>query len=247
MTESWQGIYDPPLPGKMNMDKDLELMQAVGAGKALPTLRLYGWAPPALSLGFFQKAEAVVDIEACRRLGIDVVKRPTGGRAVLHYRELTYSIIVPESHPRLPKGVLASYRFLSGGMMEAFRILGITPGLASGKSRGQETGGPGACFDAPSAYEVQVEGKKVVGSAQLRRQGVFLQHGSISLELPLELYCQILKFPGSENKVTAYLERLNKKAAGLHDLGYRVSEGVLAAALFQGFSKVFGTDISCPM
>lgn len=220
-------------------------MQAVGAGEVPPTLRLYRWDPPALSLGFFQKAEAVVDREACQRLGIDVVKRPTGGRAVLHHRELTYSIIVPESHPHLPGGVLASYKFLSGGIMEAFRMLGLTPTLASGKRRGQGPGGPGACFDAPSAYEVQVEGKKVVGSAQLRRQGILLQHGSILLELPLELYYQILKLSGPEKKVTAYLEMLKKKAAGLHDLGYAVSSDDLAAALFQGFSKMFDADISC--
>ncbi|MEW5920376.1 MAG: lipoate--protein ligase family protein [Bacillota bacterium] len=245
MAEQWRGIYDTPLPGKMNMEKDLEIMQAVSAGAAPPTLRLYRWSPPALSLGYFQKEEAVVDREACRRLGIDVVRRPTGGRAVLHYRELTYSIVVPEAHPLMPRGVLDSYKFLSGGIMEAFRLLGITPSLASGKRREQKPG-PGSCFDAPSAYEVQVGGKKVVGSAQLRRHGVLLQHGSILLELHLELYKKILRLSGPEDKVTAYLERLTKKAAGLHDLGHPVSADDLAAALFKGFSKIFATDISVP-
>lgn len=243
MAENWLGIYDPPLPGKTNMEKDLELMQAVSAGDSPATLRLYRWSPPALSLGYFQKEEAVVDREACRRLGIDVVRRPTGGRAVLHYRELTYSIIVPEAHPKIPPGVLDSYKFLSGGIMDAFRLLDITPTLASGKRREQKLV-PGSCFDAPSAYEVQVQGKKVVGSAQLRRHGVLLQHGSILLELPLELYEKILKLSGSEKKVAAYLTRLKKKGAGLHDLGYMVSADDLAAALFRGFSKVFDTEIS---
>ena len=242
MEEHWLAVYDPPLPGKINMEKDLELMQAVSTRAAPATLRLYSWSPPALSLGYFQKEEAVVNREACRRLGIDVVRRPTGGRAVLHYRELTYSIIVPEAHPQIPQGVLDSYRFLSGGIMEAFRLLDINPSLASGEKREHKLVS-GSCFDAPSAYEVQVQGKKVVGSAQLRRHGVLLQHGSILLELPLELYEKILRLSGPEKKAASYLERLKKKAAGLHDLGYMVSVDDLVTALFRGFSRIFAVEI----
>lgn len=243
MVERWLGINDPPLPGKINMKKDLDLMQTVSGGGVPAALRLYSWSPPALSLGYFQKEEAVVDQETCRRLGIDVVRRPTGGRAVLHHKELTYSIIVPQDHPKISAGVLDSYKFISIGIIEAFCSLNITATLASGKRRGQKLM-PGSCFDAPSAYEVQIKGKKVVGSSQLRRHGVLLQHGSILLELPIDLYHKILKLSVPGKKVTAYLERLKKNGAGLRDLGYMVSLEELAAALFSSFSKIFEVEFS---
>lgn len=219
------------------MARDLAIAGEVASGTAPPTLRFYRWDPPAVSLGRFQDAAAVVDREACRRLGVDLVRRPTGGRAVLHCRELTYSIAVPESHPLIPRDILEAYRLLSRGILDAFRRLGIPAGLAPGTERG---GGPvpGSCFDTASAYEVRVAGKKVVGSAQLRQDGVLLQHGAILLELPLKLYRQVLK-PQDGEKTNAYLEVLGREAAGLHDLGYRVAAPELARALAGGFAKIF--------
>lgn len=193
MVAKWRLIYDHPLPGETNMRRDLEILKEVASDQAPPTLRLYSWAPPALSLGRFQKAAEVADIDACRRLGIDIVRRPTGGRAVLHDRELTYSLALPDKRTFVPAGVVPAYRFLSGALLDAFTRLGVEAQLSPEKTR---AAGPasGSCFDSPSAYELHVLGKKVVGSAQMRRDGVLLQHGSILLELPLQNYRQILRF-----------------------------------------------------
>ncbi|MCW3489027.1 lipoate--protein ligase family protein [Dethiobacter alkaliphilus] len=234
MQDTWRLIHDSPLPGKINMKRDLDLLKEVCEGRSRPVLRFYSWSPPALSLGFFQKAEEIVDIEACRQLGIDIVRRPTGGRALLHHRELTYSVIVPEGHPLIPKSVLESYKLLSQGIISGLGALGIKADLAPSQGRGKGLA-PGACFDSPSAYEIQIFGKKVVGSAQVRRRGGLLQHGSILQELPLDLYRQILKPCGDAFS----LDSLEKKAAGLKDLGFKIEDDELACEIKKGFSEIF--------
>lgn len=237
MLYQWRLILDPPLPGKENMERDLEIMEEVSTGDCPPTLRLYRWSPPAVSLGYFQDENEVVDLTACRESGIDVVRRPTGGRAVLHQHDLTYSIIVPEAHPFINRGgVMGAYRGISRGIVTAFNLLGIVASIApEEETRAGLT--PGSCFDTTSAYEVQVDGKKVVGSAQLRRDGIVLQHGAIIFKLPTDLYRKVLKsdcrLVRSESKM-----ELGEKAAGFHDLGYDISYERMIRALVKGFSMV---------
>ncbi len=241
MWEKWRLITDPALPGVVNMARDLAILEQVAAGEAPPTLRFYSWSPPAISLGHFQQEEDIVDTGACRRLGIEIVRRPTGGRALLHHRELTYSVVLPETHPLLPKGVLLSYRLLSTAIVSGLQRLGINAEMAPGESRGPGLA-PGSCFDTPSAYEVQVAGKKVAGSAQLRRDGVLLQHGSILQELSLDLYRQVLPVRGGDD--SHYMEKLAARAAGLDDLGYRFSLEDLALAICAGFAEVFNMEFA---
>ncbi len=233
--QHWHFIWDPPLPGKENMEKDLELLQRAAAGEIPPVLRLYSWSPPAVSLGRNQHPERVVDGRACREMGIDVVKRPTGGRAVIHLGEITYSIVVGDNYPGLSSGVLESYHLISRGLLEGLRLLGIEADLALGEETGPGIT-PGSCFDTPAAYEVQVHGKKVIGSAQLRQRGALLQHGSILMELPLSYYQRLLKGKGREELVN----KLADRAAGLYELGYRFTEKELALALKQGLSRALG-------
>lgn len=249
LAEKWCLIYDPPAPGAANMRRDLEILEKVRGGGSPPVLRLYSWSPPALSLGRFQKTAAVADREECRRLGIDIVRRPTGGRAVLHDRELTYSFAVPDVRSLIPAGVVPSYRFISRALLDAFTLLGIEAELSPDKKR--DTGlAPGSCFDAPSAYELRVQGKKVVGSAQMRRDGMLLQHGSILLKLSLETYRRVLRFNpsvsplgGDEEPLSvqkeSYLKALGSEAAGLLDLGYEIEKDDLAAAVAEGFARLF--------
>ncbi len=236
MRYQWRLILDPPMGGKENMEKDLELMEEVAAGESPPTLRLYRWSPPAVSLGYFQDEYGVVDMEACRDAGIDVVRRPTGGRAVLHDQELTYSIVVPEAHPFINKGgVIDAYRSISRGIVTAFNLLGIVASLTP-EEHSRAGLAPGSCFDSSTAYEIQVDGKKVVGSAQLRRDGIVLQHGAILFKLPLELYQSVLKKdPDCEYEKNV---ELGQKAAGLLDLGYNISYNRMTRALVKAVSMV---------
>jgi len=225
------------MPGKENMEKDLDIMEQVTTGECPPTLRLYRWSPPALSLGYFQDENEVVNLAACHELAVDVVRRPTGGRAVLHLDELTYSIIVPEAHPFINKGgVMDAYRAISRGIITAFNLLGIIAAVTP-EEKNRPGLAPGSCFDISSAYELQIDGKKVVGSAQLRRDGIVLQHGAILFQLNEDLYKKVLKkshrYNSSENMV-----ELGDKAAGLFDLGYQVSYERMTRALVKGFSMV---------
>ena len=131
-----------------------------------PTLRFYGWQPPCLSLGYAQRAEREVDFEGCTRLGVDWVRRPTGGRAILHdWSELTYSLTAMEHEPYLKGGVLESFRKISGALVEGLHRLGVEAETAGKEARGASTA---ACFDAPSAYEITFGGRKLIGSAQAR-------------------------------------------------------------------------------
>ncbi len=237
MRFQWRLILDPPMAGKDNMEKDLELMEEVATGECPPILRLYRWFPPAVSLGYFQDENEVVNMQACADAGVDVVRRPTGGRAVLHNHELTYSIIVPEVHPFINNGgVMDAYRAISRGIVTAFNLLNILASVTP-EEKGQGGFAPGSCFDTPSAYEVQVDWKKVVGSAQLRRDGIVLQHGAIMFKLPADLYNKVLKkdYRLAEGKKQV---ELGEKAAGLHDLGYEISYDRMTRALVKGFSMV---------
>ncbi len=237
MLSKWRLVLDPPLPGLVNMERDINIMNEMSEGGCPPTLRLYRWSPPAVSIGHFQDEEKVVNRQACRELGLDLVRRPTGGRAVIHADELTYSIVVPETDPFTEKGgVIDVYRAISRGIVNAFSLLNITASMAPASNE-RPTLAPGSCFDTPSAYEVQVKGKKVVGSAQLRRDGVILQHGSILFSLAEDLYQRVLindRFKGNRDNGS----KLSQMAAGLLDLGYVVSYDDMTRALVKAFSRV---------
>jgi lipoate-protein ligase A len=237
MRYQWRLLLDPPQRGHINMQRDLELMEQVSVGESPPTLRIYQWSPAAVSIGYFQDEQEVVDADACRRLGIDMVRRPTGGRAVLHDDELTYSIIVPEAHPFIEGGgVVDAYRSISRGIITAFNLLGITASLTP-EAASRPGLSPGSCFDTPSAYEIQVNGKKVVGSAQLRRDGIVLQHGAILFSLQADRYDSILK-QNSRKTAGTNCPELSQKAAGLSDLGLKVNRERMTRALVKAFSMV---------
>ncbi len=181
--ETWRLILDPGLPGAHNMARDVELLEAVIAGEAPPTVRLYSWTPPCLSLGRHQE-DTAADLDFCRRNGIDVVRRPTGGRAVLHDLELTYSVTAPLGRGPLPGKLQDSYRLICAVLVSALRSLGVPAELTGGEVNlvlpGPRTTVP--CFEAPAGGEVVVRGRKLVGSAMRSTRGHILQHGSILLD-----------------------------------------------------------------
>ena len=165
-----------------NMAIDEALFRSVRRPGAVPTLRFFGWSPPAVSLGYFQKALEEVNTEACRSMGIDMVRRPTGGKAVLHEHELTYSFTAADDDPRFPGGILGTYRVISSAIVGALKKIGIAAEITVDGRPSSHRGLEAFCFSVPSRYELVVAGKKICGSAQTRSAGAFLQHGSILLD-----------------------------------------------------------------
>ncbi len=225
------------------MAVDEAIMQAVSMRLAPPTLRFYGWDPAALSLGYFQSAAKEIDVDACKAQGIDVVRRMTGGRAILHDRELTYSVIISEEYPGMPESVSESYKMLSMGLLEGMRCLDIDAQLASDKTLKPRDLSSGACFDAPSSYELVVDGKKVVGSAQVRQKGTILQHGSIINEVDGDMLFRCFAYPNEEIRERAKQIFL-KKAVSLKDItGKPFQRDELCFAFLKGFEKGLGITL----
>ncbi|QPC46846.1 lipoate--protein ligase family protein [Mangrovibacillus cuniculi] len=185
--EIWAFIDSGDRSPSYNMALDEALLEWHSKGEIPPVVRFYGWNPPTLSIGYFQKAEKEIDLEKVKELGLGFVRRPTGGRGVLHEHELTYSVIVSEEHPEMPKTVTEAYRVISEGILKGFHALGMEAYFAIPRTDEEKNSlknpRSSVCFDAPSWYELVVEGRKVAGSAQTRQKGVILQHGSILLDL----------------------------------------------------------------
>ena len=174
--EPWRLLLDGDAHGFWNMGVD-EALVATAATGGPATLRLYGWRGPWLSLGYAQRPSPE-RARACRAAGAGVVRRATGGRAVLHGADLTYAVAAPES--ALPEGLRATYALLAGALAQALAALGI----AAERAPVGSVEGPGFdCFAAPAGDELCVGGRKLVGSAQLRAGGAVLQHGSLRLAL----------------------------------------------------------------
>ncbi len=178
---TWRLIVDGSLPGARNMARDVAMLEAVIAGQAPPSVRLYGWSPSCLTLGRHQGLDAV-DLTFCAGEGIDVARRPTGGRAVLHHLELTYAVVAPLGAV-LPSALQEAYRRLCAGLVRGMSSLGIAAELTGGEVNlrlpGPRTTVP--CFKAPAGGEVVVGGRKLIGSSARVRRGVLLQHGAILL------------------------------------------------------------------
>jgi lipoate-protein ligase A len=191
---NWRLINSGFQTGAMNMALDEALLHAVANGDSLPVLRFYRWLPATVTLGYAQSVVTDLDREACLQAGLDVVRRSTGGRAVLHDHEVTYSVIAPLNTSVFGRSVLDCYRVISEILQKTLAQLGLPAELVPGKSRGGHLNAMKAvCFSAPSQYELVIDGRKVAGSAQKRFGQTFLQHGSIPIEMDLELLGRVLK------------------------------------------------------
>jgi lipoate-protein ligase A len=250
---NWRFIQSGACSPEENMAVDEAILIAHSEGKVPPTIRFYGWNPATLSIGYFQKASHEVELERIREKQLGFVRRPTGGRAVLHDQELTYSIVVKEDFPGIPKTVTEAYRVLSEGLLQGFRLLGLQAemvNLASDDEKQKYTAAAGsaACFDSPSWYELVVEGRKIAGSAQVRQKGVVLQHGSILLDLDIDLLFSLLKFPN--DRLRARLQAsFSDKAIAVNDLlaaanQQRIHIEDAEKAFKQGFKTGLGIDLN---
>jgi lipoate-protein ligase A len=240
---SWRLLITPPARGAWNMAVDEALLEAAGTREPLPTLRLYSWSPPALSIGYAQPSKDF-DPDRLRQLGWEVVRRPTGGRAILHTDELTYSVIGPHDEPRLTGGVLESYRRLAQALLNALINLGLpaeSQVLISNQNQAQDI--DPVCFDVPSNYEITVQGKKLVGSAQSRKGGAVLQHGTLPLQGDLTRITQALYYPDQATRQRA-AERLLERATTVEaSLGKTITWDRAAQAFADAFAETLNLTL----
>lgn len=236
----WRLLRHAPASGARNMAVDEAILEMARKGAALPTLRLYDWQPPCLSLGVAQPIEDV-DFDALRPHGWDVVRRPTGGRAILHTDELTYSVVGPSGEPRLAGGVLESYKRLSGALLNSLKFLGLPVRHQSSPALNGSDANP-VCFEVPSDYEITLGGKKLIGSAQARRKGGVLQHGSLPLHGDIARITQALRYAGEAER-NAAAERVRSRAATVEEgLHRRVDWAEAADAFMQGFAETLNIE-----
>ncbi|MBP1968479.1 lipoate-protein ligase A [Virgibacillus natechei] len=224
----------------VNMALDEALLNWHSKGEIPPTLRLYGWKVPSLTVGHFQKAEKSIDFNALEKHGCQYVRRLTGGSAVLHDNELTYSLVISEQDPSLPKSVKEAYYVLSKGVLEGYKNLGIQADYAiPEKKRNKDR--TAICFEKPASYEMVVDGKKISGNAQTRKKGVLLQHGSIPMSIDAEMLFDMFLFP-SEAIKQRKRESFEKKAITIDQLtNQKHTYDMMTVAFKEGFRT--GLDI----
>ena len=241
--KKWRLITTGSLNAFENMAIDEAILKACSEGKSPPTIRLYGWKPHAVSLGYSQRIENTLNLEACKRLEVDIVRRPTGGRAVLHDEESTYSLISPLDNPLFPPNIIGSYQKISSCLIRVFKKLGINAQMVIPKEkikyRFERRVNP-ICFLSPSWYEIAVNSRKICGSAQRRVDGAFLQHGSILLGFdPLKLF-EVLCF--KEGNKTEIINYLHTKVTSVNEqLGRNIGFLKFNETLIEGFKQ--GLDI----
>jgi lipoate-protein ligase A len=208
------------------MALDEAMADEAGKGPAPPTLRLYGWQAPAVSLGCFQRASEV-NLEFCRNAEIPVVRRPTGGRAILHGDELTYSFVSATGDGRFSTGLFDSYRLLGEAFLRTFVSMGLHAGIRlDRKAAGSRSS---LCFRSASYGEITVRGEKVIGSAQRRRNGSLLQQGSIPLTADRRLTQGVFGNGDAEGHIT-----------GLGTLMSSITLDALKSSVVKAFEDAFG-------
>ena len=239
---TWRYLPYAVYSGAENMAVDEALLLTMAqTPNPQPVLRFYGWSPATLSLGYAQSYHKEVVEEACFAEGIDIVRRPTGGRAVLHQFELTYSVIAPEHDPHVAGTVIESYLKISQAILKGLNALGVPAEMvACGGLNGASSS---ACFDAPSWYELVVDGRKLVGSAQVRKEGMLLQHGSILLHFDAELLFRLLKFPNEEVR-QRLLTGFKDKACALDEVWtHSIGREELEREICSGFCEIMGVEL----
>jgi len=233
---TWRVLSDAAQDGPRNMALDEAIAHAVEAGRVAPTVRFYTWDRPTVSLGCLQAARGAVEREVCDQLGVRIVRRPTGGRAVLHDDEITYSVCVPLDRSWVRLSVGESFRRIGEGLVTGLRSLGIAATLGKAGGALATSGEAGACFQTPRMPAVLAAGKKLVGSAQRRLGGAILQHGSLLLSVDLAM--QQAVFPSwprqDPGKGVTWLKALLRDVPRRSDIERALMEGWAAVLNIRG-------------
>lgn len=233
MADSWRLIIDGRLDGALNMALDRAGQMARQQGLVPPTLRLYGWARPTVTLGRFQDV-ADVDQDVARSAGVDIVRRATGGRGVLHDDEVTYSVVAAIDDG-VPEGVAASYRHLAGALAAAYGLLGVSAGLTDGRV----SGGSAACYLTSAGADLSVAGRKLSGSAQVWSGGTVLQHGSFVRSRDADLEARLFRLDGEgRGKLESATITLSSAVDGDAPSVDRIAESII-----EGFRTTLGIEV----
>jgi lipoate-protein ligase A len=233
---TWRLLITPPSHGAWNMAVDEAILESVGCSDSLPTLRLYSWAPACLSLGYAQPFSDV-DITSLQRRGWEVVRRLTGGRAVLHTDEITYSVIAPMDEPHVSGSLLESYNHLAKALVGVLQALNLPVEVQTHTKSGLKNPNP-VCFEVPSSSEITSGGRKLIGSAQSRRKEGILQHGSLPLTGDLRRIVQVLAFPDEESRRVAATRLIERATTVEAVLGRAVSWNEVVQAFTSAFQSV---------
>jgi lipoate-protein ligase A len=224
MTERWRFLHTGFNNAAKNMAIDRAILVANSEGKAPPTVRFFAWEPPAISIGYFQSLTDEVDLKTCKKLGIDYVRRITGGGAVFHENELTYSIIIPESHPQISKNIMESYGKICGALIKGLKTLGINSSYAP-------------------INDVIANNKKISGSAQTRKFKTVLQHGTILIDVDVDKMFSLLKVPNEKIK-DKLIEDVKQRVTSIkHILKKNLSFNDVANAMKYGFEEEFKIEL----
>ena len=239
----WRVVDTGVGSGAYNMGVDRALAEDLAAG---PVLRFYDWYPPAVSCGYGQRPEREVDPDVCRAMGVDIVRRPTGGRAVLHWEELTYCIVCDPEALGPGMGIEEIYRAIGECLVEGLRIFGAAVELERVRRSIGPTRDKGAtrpCFSSAARYELKYRGRKLVGSAQRRYRHCILQHGSILLGRAHQRLPQLMRIdPVARKEWPRHLQARSIDLAACVERP--VDRAELVNCLVRGFSRRLGAEMS---
>ena len=239
---NWRLLIDPPNPGAWNMAVDEAILESTSNKIQPPTLRLYDWHPYTLSLGHAQPLSDI-DTEALSAKGWDIVRRPTGGRAILHADELTYSICAPVDDPHVSGNILESYRRLSTGLLKALEISGIPADAKPKEKLDKAKSTDPVCFQYPSDYEITYQGRKLIGSAQARRGQGVLQHGAIPLNGDISRIVSVLNYSDEEQREKARTNLFERATNISTILSREISWYAMMDCLIKGFSQALHINL----
>lgn len=224
MKEQWRMLQTGVNTAFSNMAIDQAILVANSEGKVPPTVRFYGWMPAAISIGYFQSLADEIDIQACERFGVDYVRRITGGGAVFHEKELTYSIVVPESHKEIPKNIMKSYGRICGAVIKGLHHLGIESSYAP-------------------INDIIAGGRKISGNAQTRKRETVLQHGTVLMDVDVDKMFSLLKVPNEKIKDKLIADVKQRVTSMKHLLGEEVAFKDVAEAMKLGFEEEFQVEL----
>ncbi|MBI9047518.1 MAG: lipoate--protein ligase family protein [Anaerolineaceae bacterium] len=239
MNNIWRLIINKPKQASWNMAMDEMLLEEMQNENYYPVLRLFSWEPASLSLGYAQPISDI-DFDALEKNGWGLVRRPTGGRGILHTDELTYSVIAPIKNKIVAGNIMESYRRLSQALLLALSYLGIRASADKIHDLPNNSKKNGAvCFEVPSNYEITYDGKKLIGSAQARKKNGVLQHGTLPLQGDLTRIVQVLQFSDKSKKDIA-CQRILQRATTIENiLGKTISWEMAAEAFTKAFKNTF--------